>query len=82
MGEIKSSYEKALEKIESMGIEKPKNLTQEQKKAIAQIRAEYDSKIAERKILLKGMEELPREIAFLEQERERKIQEIYDRAES
>lgn len=82
VGKIKSSYEKALEKIERMGIENPKHLTPEQKEAIARIRAEYDSKIAERKILLKDMEELPREIAFLEQERDRKIREIYDGTES
>ena len=77
MPELKSAYEKALEKIASMGIEEPQNLTPEQKETIARIRSEYDAKIAERKILLKDTEELPREIAFLERERDRKIQEVY-----
>ncbi|MCX8044876.1 MAG: hypothetical protein N3B18_12225 [Desulfobacterota bacterium] len=81
MAEIKSSYEKALEKLDRLGIEQPRNLTAEQKEKIARIREEYDAKIAERKILLQGTEELPREIAFLERERERKIREVYDTAD-
>jgi len=80
MAELKSSYEKALERIAGMGIDEPQNLTEEQKERIAQIRAEYDAKIAERKILLKNAEELPRELAFLERERERRIQAVYDAA--
>ena len=80
MAELKSSYEKALERIAGMGIDEPQNLTPEQKDRIARIRAEFDAKIAERKILLKDAEELPREIGFLERERERRIRAVYDEA--
>jgi len=75
---IKSSYEIAMAKMQQMGIEDAQNLTAEQKEKIAQIRAEYNAKIAERKILLKNTPELPGEIGFLERERERRIKAVYE----
>ncbi len=74
---LKSSYEAALEKMKTMGIDDAQNLSDEQKDLIAGIRNLYDAKIAEKKILLQHEENLPDEIAFLERERERKIEEVY-----
>ena len=75
---LKSAYEAALEKMKTMGIDDAQNLSDEQKERIAETRNLYDSKIAEKKILLQHEENLPDEIAFLERERERKIEEIYN----
>lgn len=75
---IKSSYEIAMEKMQHMGIEDAQNLTPEQKEKIAEIRTEYNAKIAEKKILLENAPELPGEISFLERERERKIKAVYE----
>ena len=74
---LKSAYEAALEKMKSMDIDDAKSLTEEQKDRIAEIRNVFDSKIAEKKTLLKNDDNLPEEIAFLERERERKIAEVY-----
>ena len=74
---LKSAYEAALEKMKSMDIDDAQSLTDEQKDRIAEIRNVYDSKIAEKKILLCNEENLPEEIAFLERERERMIAEVY-----
>ena len=74
---LKSAYEAALEKMKSMDMEDARSLTDEQKDRIAEIRNVYDSKIAEKKILLNNEENLPEEIAFLERERERMIAEVY-----
>jgi len=74
---LKSAYEAALEKMKTMGIDDAQNLSDEQKDRISEIRNQYGAKIAEKKILLKHEENLPDEIAFLERERERKIEEVY-----
>jgi ribonuclease HIII len=76
---LKSAYEAALEKMKTMGIDDAKNLNDEQKDRIAEIRKQYGAKIAEKKILLQHEENLPDEIAFLEREQERKIEEVYDK---
>ena len=73
---LKSAYEAALEKMKTMGIDDAQNLSDAQKDCIAEIRKLYDAKIAEKKILLKHEENLPAEIAFLERERDRKIEEV------
>lgn len=78
MSGIKSSYERALEKMKQMGIEEPEPLSDALKGKIEQIKKEYDAKIAEKRILLKGEENLAAEIQFLERERERKIKELYE----
>ncbi len=78
MSGIKSSYEAALEKMKKMGMEDSGPcLTDEQKQHVAEIRSEYEAKIAEKKILLANEPELPDEIRFLEQERDRKIDDFY-----
>jgi methenyltetrahydromethanopterin cyclohydrolase len=74
MASLKSSYEIAMEKMNKMGIEESRPLTEEEKKRIAEIKSEYDAKIAEKKILLKDAPELPDEIRFLERERDKKIE--------
>ena len=74
---LKSAYEAALEKIKTMGIDDAQNLSDAQKNRIAEIRNLYNAKIAEKKILLEHEENMPDEIAFLERERERKIEEVY-----
>ena len=75
MGHVKSSYEIALEKMERMGIQAD-TLTDAQKARAADIRREYESRIAERQILLAGEPELAEEIRKLEQERYRLLQEL------
>ena len=77
MSEIKSSYEIALEKLKDMGVQDTPNLSDEDRRMIAEIKQEYESKIAEKKILLKDAPELPDEISYLKRQREKKIQEIY-----
>ena len=74
---LKSAYEAALEKMKTMGINDAQNLSDEQKDRIAEIRNLYNAKIAEKRILLKHEENMPEEIAFLERERERRIEEVY-----
>jgi ribonuclease HIII len=74
---LKSAYEAALEKMKTMGIDDARNLSDAQKERIAEINNICDAKIAEKKILLKNEENMPAEIAFLERERERKIEEVY-----
>ena len=74
---LKSAYEAALEKMKTMGIDDAQNLSDVQKERIAEIKNFYNAKIAEKKILLEQEENMPDEIAFLERERERKIEEVY-----
>ncbi len=78
MSGLKSSYEAALEKMKTMGIKQGAALSDEQKEKVAAVRNECEAKIAEKKILLCNEPELPDEIRFLEEERDRKISEIYD----
>ncbi len=77
MSSIKSSYEIALEKIKGMGIDKSVALTEEQKQRVAEIRREFEAKVAEKKILLQGSDELPDEIKKLEIRRDEKIEAVY-----
>ena len=76
MSGIKSSYEIAMEKIKSMGIDDTQSLSEEEKNSVAEIRKEYEAKIAEKRILLKDEPELPDEIRFLERERDKKIESL------
>ena len=77
MGQVKSSYAIALEKMERMGIQAD-TLTDAQKARAADIRCEYESRIAERRILLAGEPELADEVRRLELERDRRLQELRD----
>ncbi len=77
MSGLKSSYEIALDKMKSMDIDDVKKLTEEDKNAIAKIKMEYEAKIAEKKILLAGHEELNAEVSFLIRKRDEKIEDFY-----
>ena len=76
MSDLKSSYEIAMEKMKSMGMGDSESLPEELKAAIAELRKEYDAKIAEKKILLENEPELPGEISFLKQKQDDKIEEL------
>lgn len=52
MGEIKSSYEAALERMKARGMDsEAKPLSDEQKQRISEIRSEYEAKLAELDIM-------------------------------
>jgi hypothetical protein len=71
MGEIKSTLDLIMEKYG--GAKEESTLTEEQKAEIAQLRRTCEAKMAEARILLKGDENLPREIGRLEREMEERI---------
>ncbi len=90
--EPKSAYEIALEKLKRQdrerGVKSPAPLTRKQKSAIAEIRARYDARMAEREILYRSErantapddearekmeEEYARERRRLEEKRDREI---------
>ncbi len=73
-GELKSTLDIIMERFG--GKEEPVSLSEEQKKQIAEIRRIYQARMAEARILLKDDENLPRELARLEQEMEEKVQKI------
>jgi hypothetical protein len=89
---MKSAYELALERLEKQGIDRPReeNLTAEAREKMAEVRRKAEAKLAELEILhknrLKTMmdpvkrqeeeEEYVRERRRIEEERERKIEEL------
>lgn len=52
MGQLKSAYELAMEKLRAKGDEGSSELSLSQKTAIAELRKEHQAKIAEREIML------------------------------
>jgi len=76
MSGLKSSYEIAMEKMKDMGIDDSELLSDGLRAAIAELRKEYEAKIAEKKILLEDAPELPDEISFLKRKQEEKIKEL------
>lgn len=78
--ELKSALDLAMEKMYKMiGKDKP-SLTDDQKRRIAEVRKEYEAKVAENKILLAGSEELAFELQKLNRENEERIEAIYQEA--
>jgi len=75
---LKSSYEITLDKMKNMDIDDVKKLTDADKNKIANIKKEYEAKIAEKKILLSGHAELNNEVSFLTRKRDEKIEEFYN----
>jgi hypothetical protein len=89
-GAPKSAFELAMEKLKSRGDLEPKPLTDEQKRAIAEIRSRYRARIAETEIqnqaklkaatsyeeLEKIQAELAREKERLNSEMEEKVEEV------
>jgi hypothetical protein len=76
-GELKSSLDIAMEKMNRMVGKDTVNLTDDQKQRIAEVRREYEAKVAEKKILLAGSSELTAELQKLHQEEEEKVEAIY-----
>ena len=75
--DLKSTLDLAMEKADKMMGEKTPGLDDDQKRRIAETRKEYEAKIAEKKILLAGSEELTFELQKLNSAKEEKIKEIY-----
>lgn len=73
--ELKSTLDIILAKVDGMeGV--VTELSADQKERIAEIRKKYEAKMAEAKILLKNDEELPSELARLEEKREDEINKV------
>ncbi len=75
--QLKSSLDVAMDKMKQMLGEEEKSLNDDQKKRIAELKKEYEAKVAEKKILLAGTEELYIELQKLNREREEKIEAIH-----
>ena len=78
--DLKSTLDVAMERMKKMLGEEAMNLTDDQKRRIAEVRKEFGAKIAEKKILLAGCEELAAELQMLNREKEEKIEAIYQEA--
>ena len=79
-GELKSTLDVAMGKMKKMLGEEETKLNDDQKIRIAEARKEYEAKVAEKKILFTGSEELPIELQKLNREKEEKIESIYKEA--
>ena len=80
--DLKSALDLAMEKADKMMGEEVSGLNDDQKRRIAETRQEYEAKIAEKKILLAGSEELTFELQKLNNEKEEKIKDIYGEKKS
>jgi len=76
---LKSTLDIVMEKLKGMDKEMPE-LNENQKERIAEIKREYEAKIAEKKILINDKELLAKEILKLEEKREQEIEKIYKEA--
>lgn len=74
---LKSSLDVAMDRMKKIVGEDQPSLSENQKARIAELRKEYAAKVAEKKILLAGSEELRVELKRLEEEKEEKIKAIY-----
>jgi len=74
---LKSTLDVAMERMKNMVGEEESKLTDDQKKRIAEVKNEHEAKIAEKKILLAGCEELVDELKKLKEEQAYKIEAIY-----
>ena len=75
--DLKSALDLAMEKADKMMGDEIPGLNDDQKKRIAETRKECEAKIAEKKILLAGSEELTAELQKLHRKKEEKIEKIY-----
>ena len=75
---LKSSLDVAMDRMKKIVGDDEPSLSENQKARIAEIRKEYAAKVAEKKILLAGDEELTVELKKLGEEEEGKIKAIYD----
>ena len=75
---LKSSLDVAMDRMKKIVGDDEPSLSENQKARIAELRKEYAAKVAEKKILLAGSEELTVELKRLEEEKEEKIKAIYE----
>ena len=75
---LKSSLDVAMDRMKKIVGDDEPSLSENQKARIAELRKEYAAKVAEKKILLAGSEELRVELKRLEEEKEKKIKAIYE----
>lgn len=75
--QLKSTLDVAMDKVKQMLGEEDKSLNDDQKRRIAELKKEYEAKVAEKKILLAGAEELPIGLQKLNREKEEKIEAIH-----
>ena len=75
---LKSSLDVAMDRMKKIVGDDEPSLSENQKVRIADLRKEYAAKVAEKKILLAGSEELTVELKRLEEEKEDKIKAIYE----
>ena len=75
---LKSSLDVAMDRMKKIVGDDEPTLSENQKERIADLRKEYAAKVAEKKILLAGSEELTLELKRLEEEKEGKIKAIYE----
>lgn len=75
--DLKSALDLAMEKTDKMIGKEIPTLTDDQKRRIAETKRECEAKIAEKKILLAGSEELTVELQKLHRAKEEKIEKIY-----
>ena len=76
--DLKSSLDVAMDRMKKIVGDDEPSLSENQKARIADLRKEYAAKVAEKKILLAGSEELTVELKRLEEEKEEKIKAIYE----
>jgi hypothetical protein len=74
---LKSSLDVAMDRMKKMVGDDEPSLSEGQKIRIGELRKEYAAKVAEKKILLAGSEELTVELNRLAEEKEKKIKAIY-----
>ena len=74
---LKSTLDVAMGRMKQMLGEEKKKLSDDQKSRIAEVRKVYEAKVAEKKILLAGAEELSMELQDLNREKEEKIKAIH-----
>jgi len=74
---LKSTLDIAMERMKNMLGDEESKLTDDQKKRIAEVKNEHEAKIAEKKILLAGCEELVGELQKLKENQAARIEAIY-----
>lgn len=74
---LKSTLDVAMGRMKQMLGEEEKKLSDDQKSRISVVRQEYEAKVAEKKILLAGAEELSIELQELNRKKEEKIKAIH-----
>ena len=74
--ELKSTLDIVMDKLKGMDKD-IRGLDEGQKERIAEIKREYEAKIAEKKILIQDEETLTSEILRMEEKREEEIEKIY-----